>query len=105
LSQRIAASFDDRHLERKKAMTANTGTTGTTGQTDIREFGHELWNYLTGKQAVIEYTFEDMTVEVPKTSGPDAPRATWKMNGTLRVRTSDQDSAGALGSETRNGAS
>ena len=61
-------------------MTANTGTTGTTGQTDIREFGHELWNYLTGKQAVIEYTFEDMTVEVPKTTGPDVPRATWKMN-------------------------
>ena len=55
-------------------MTANTGTTGTTGQTDIREFGHELWNYLTGKQAVIEYTFQDMTVEVPKTTGPDAPR-------------------------------
>jgi hypothetical protein len=105
LSQRIAASFDDRHLERKKAMTANTGTTGTTGQTDIREFGHELWNYLTGKQAVIEYTFEDMTVEVPKTTGPDAPRATWKMNGTLRVRTSDQDSAGAIGGGTRNGAS
>jgi hypothetical protein len=45
MSRRIAASFDDRHLERKKAMTANTGTTGTTGQTDIREFGHELWNY------------------------------------------------------------
>ena len=33
-------------------MTANTGTTGTTSQTDIREFGHELWNYLTGKQAL-----------------------------------------------------
>ena len=81
-------------------MTANTGTTGTTGQTDIREFGHELWNYLTGKQAVIEYTFEDMTVEVPKTTGPDAPRATWKMNGTLRVRTSDQDSVGAIGTGT-----
>jgi len=27
------------------------------------------------------------------------------MNGTLRVRTSDQDSAGAIGSGTRNGAS
>jgi hypothetical protein len=86
-------------------MTADTGTGGTAGQTDIREFGHELWSYLTGKQAVIEYTFEDMTVEVPKTTGPHSPRATWKLNGTLRVRTSDRDSAGALGSGTRNGAS
>jgi hypothetical protein len=91
--------------DREISMTADTGTGGTAGQTDIREFGHELWSYLTGKQAVIEYTFEDMTVEVPKTTGPHSPRATWKLNGTLRVRTSDRDSAGALGSGTRNGAS
>lgn len=81
-------------------MTSST----TTGTTDIREFGHELWSFLTGKQAVIEYSFTDMTVEVPKTTGPDSPRATWKINGTLRVRTSDQDNKGALGTGLRNGA-
>ena len=32
----------------------STDTTG--GSTDIREFGHELWSFLTGKEAVIEYT-------------------------------------------------
>lgn len=73
--------------------------------TDIREFGHELWNFLTGKQAVIEYTFDDMTVEVPKTTGSDSPRATWKLNGTLRVRTSDLDNPGALGNRSHNGTS
>ena len=50
-------------------MTANTGTTGTTGQTDIREFGHELWNYLTGKQAVIEYTFTRLGAKAPAREG------------------------------------
>jgi hypothetical protein len=81
------------------------GTNTTDGSTDIREFGHELWSYLTGKEAVIEYTFTDMTVEVPQTTGADSPRAMWKLNGTLRVRTADRDNPGALGAATRNGAS
>ena len=67
------------------------------GETDIREFGHELWSFLTGKGATIEYAFQDMSVEVPKTTGPNSPRATWKIDGTIRIRTSDRDSAGSLG--------
>lgn len=82
------------------STTTGNGTT-TSAPTDIREFGHELWAYLTGKGAVIEYELDDMTVEVPKTTGPDSPRATWKMSGTLRIRTSDQDSHGSLGSAGR----
>ena len=65
--------------------------------TDISEFGRELWDYLTGKGAVIEYTFEQMQVEVPRTTGVDSPRATWKLDGTLRIRTSDKDTAGSIG--------
>lgn len=68
------------------------------GTTDITEFGRELWDYLTGKGAVIEYSFDDMSVEVPRTTGADSPRATWKLDGTLRIRTSDKDSNGAIGS-------
>lgn len=84
-------------------MSSTTTANGTTtsAPTDIGEFGHELWSYLTGKGAVIEYELDDMTVEVPKTTGPDSPRATWKMSGTLRIRTSDQDSTGSLGSAGR----
>ncbi len=77
-------------------------STTATGTADIREFGHELWSYLTGRQAVIEYSFTDMIVEVPKTTGADSPRATWKLNGTLRVRTTDADNKGSIGA--RNGA-
>jgi hypothetical protein len=78
--------------------TSTTDGTGAATPTDIREFGHELWSFLTGKGAVIEYELDDMTVEVPRTTGPDAPRATWKMNGTLRIRTSDDENRGSLGS-------
>jgi hypothetical protein len=73
-------------------------TNAQQGTTDITEFGRELWTYLTGKGAVIEYTFDKMQVEVPKTTGADSPRATWKLDGTLRIKTSDNDSTGSLGS-------
>ena len=73
-------------------MTIATNGT-TTGTTDITEFGRELWTYLTGKDASIEYRFEDMRIEVPKTTGPDPERAIWKLDGTVRIRTSDRDSA------------
>ncbi|WP_416173000.1 hypothetical protein [Cryobacterium sp. 5B3] len=69
-----------------------TGTaTGPDGHIiqDWTDLGKEMWSYLTGKSAVINYTFIDMAVEVPRDIGPDAPRATWKLNGTLRVTTSE----------------
>lgn len=75
-----------------------TVTNAQQGTTDITEFGRELWDYLTGKGAVIEYTFDKMHVEVPKTTGPESPRATWKLDGTLRIKTSDKDTTGSIGS-------
>ena len=57
--------------------------------TDWTDLGREMWSFLTGRGAVVNYAFDDMTVEVPRDIGPDAPRATWKINGTLRVTTSD----------------
>ncbi|EPR75483.1 hypothetical protein ADILRU_2026 [Leifsonia rubra CMS 76R] len=56
---------------------------------DWTDLGKEMWSYLTGKSAVINYSFVDMTVEVPRDVGPNAPRATWKLNGTLRITTSE----------------
>jgi hypothetical protein len=31
-----------------------------------------------------------MLVEVPRETGADAPRATWRLHGTLRITTSDE---------------
>lgn len=63
--------------------------------TDITDIAREMWSYLTGKGATVEYNFENMQVEVPKTTGADSPRAIWKLDGTLRIKTSDKDSAGS----------
>tara|TARA_R110002051_G_scaffold246021_1_gene305624 strand:+ start:3272 stop:3394 length:123 start_codon:yes stop_codon:yes gene_type:complete len=40
-----------------------------------------MWSYLTGRSAVIDYSFIDMTVEVPRDGGQDASRATWTTTG------------------------
>lgn len=79
-----------------------TGTWNTdTKDTDLRgkdvvdwaDLGQEMWSYLTGRGAAVNYNFVDMTVEVPRDTGPEAPRATWKLNGTLRV-TTDENATG-----------
>jgi hypothetical protein len=56
---------------------------------DWTDLGREMWSFLTGRQAAINYRFIDMAVEVPRDTGADAPRATGKLNGTLRVTTDD----------------
>jgi hypothetical protein len=62
--------------------------------TSFADLGKEMWTYLTGKGAAIDYQFVDMVVEVPRETGPDAPRATWRLNGTLRITTAENASQG-----------
>lgn len=66
---------------------------------DWTDLGREMWSFLTGREAAINYRFVDMAVEVPRDTGPDAPRATWKLNGTLQVTTRDN----AAGDRTERG--
>ena len=70
---------------------------GVDGQEvlDWTDLGREMWSFLTGRQAAINYRFVDMEVEVPRDTGPQAPRATWRVNGTLTVTTTDADVVGA----------
>jgi hypothetical protein len=78
-------------------MSATSTETGisTKQVVDWTDLGKEMWSYLTGKGAAINYQFVDMLVEVPRDTGNDAPRATWRLHGTLRITTSDSDNAGA----------
>ncbi|MFP5315834.1 MAG: hypothetical protein ACLGHS_10735 [Actinomycetes bacterium] len=80
-------------------MSENTSTNASAaGSHNIRDWAdlaEEMWSYLTGKGAAVNYRFIDMTVEVPRDTGAQAPRATWKLNGTLQITTSDNDAAGS----------
>lgn len=53
-----------------------------------------LYDKLTGRGAEITYEFENFEVHVPSSTNDDADSAKWKMNGTLRIRTSDKAAGG-----------
>lgn len=72
---------------------------GTSNEVvDWSDLGQRMWSFLTGREAAIHYTFKDMAVEVPRDTGANAPRATWKIDGTLTVTTNDAVSSPADGS-------
>ncbi len=71
-------------------------TSTATESTTFSDLGRDMWSYLTGKEATIDYSFIDMTVEVPQSTGPDSERAMWKLNGTLRITTSDNEHRGSI---------
>jgi hypothetical protein len=75
--------------------TMRTSSQSLDGRTDEvvdwTDLGRRMWTFLTGREAAINYTFTDMTVEIPRDTGSNAPRATWKIDGTLTVTTRDSD--------------
>jgi hypothetical protein len=53
------------------------------------ELAEGLYGVLTGRGATIEYHFENMEVGVPSSTRDDAAQAKWKLNGTLKIKTSE----------------
>ncbi len=95
-TERECTVTDDSTTDQTSPAGTNTKAPDAHSIQDWTDLGKEMWSYLTGKSAVINYSFIDMTVEVPRDIGPDAPRATWKLNGTLRVTTSENAGAESL---------
>ena len=50
-----------------------------------------LYDRLTGRNAEISYTFDDMEVKVPSGTGEDAEHAAWELDGTVRITTRERD--------------
>ena len=64
-----------------------------TPSTDTKtwpELAIGLFDQLTGRGAEITYQFENMEVHVPSSASDAATHAKWKLNGTLKIRTSAQ---------------
>lgn len=52
-----------------------------------------LYDRLTGRNAEIIYDFDNLAVDVPSGTGKQADHATWKLSGSLRIRTKDHNNA------------
>jgi len=48
-----------------------------------------LYGMLTGRGATIEYHFENMQIAVPSSTLADQTSANWKLNGTIKIKTSE----------------
>jgi hypothetical protein len=55
------------------------------------ELAISLYDRLTGRNAIIEYDFEDMEVWVPSKVGEDAEHARWRIDGTLSITTRERE--------------
>ncbi len=53
-----------------------------------------LYDKLTGRNAEITYEFENFEVHVPSDASAEAVHAPWKMNGTLKIRTTENSANG-----------
>lgn len=49
-----------------------------------------LYDKLTGRGAEITYEFHGFEISVPSSAAADAQHATWKVTGTVKIRTKDE---------------
>lgn len=78
---RASAPRQSEKMEGSKMVSSNSEI-GTWGQ-----LAESLYEFLNRRNTTIEYSFVDMEVMVPKSTGADAPQARWKFNGAMRLRT------------------
>jgi hypothetical protein len=57
------------------------------------ELAEGLYQMLTGRGSEIRYHFDDLEISVPASAREGAPQAPWRLNGTLRIQTSEPDHA------------
>ncbi len=59
------------------------------------ELAIDLYDKLTGRDAEISYSFDNLEVFVPSSTSPDAQHAKWKFNGSLRISTRNRSAGEA----------
>jgi hypothetical protein len=64
-------------------------TTTNQQTTTWPELAEGLFSFLTGRGATIEYSFDNLQVSVPSSTHAEASSALWKLNGTLKIRTTE----------------
>ena len=54
-----------------------------------------LYDKLTGRNAEIIYEFQGLEIAVPSSASANAQHATWRVSGTVKIRTKDASSTAA----------
>ena len=48
-----------------------------------------LYDKLTGRGAEITYEMQGLEISIPSSAAPNAQHATWRVSGTVKIRTKD----------------
>lgn len=67
-------------------------STNVDSATTWPDFAESLYERLTGRGTTIKYTLDNLIVEVPKSTGSDSPRATWRFHGAVTISTTEPSS-------------
>jgi hypothetical protein len=59
------------------------------------ELAEGLYSFLTGRGATIEYVFDNLQISVPSSTHAESPAALWKLNGGIRIRTTENGASRA----------
>lgn len=59
------------------------------GTTTWPDLAVGLYDRLTGRNAEITYEADNLEIAVPSAASSNAQHATWRVSGTLRIRTRD----------------
>lgn len=59
------------------------------------ELAIDLYDKLTGRDAEISYSFDNLEIYVPSSTSPEAQHAKWKFNGSLRISTRNKNAGEA----------
>jgi len=61
-------------------------------ETTWPDLAEGLYERLSGRGSQISYRFDGLEIEVPRDTSKCAPRAAWRLDGTLHITTSERPS-------------
>ncbi len=83
LSATASDSVVENHLNELECTSMSSNQASQTWP----ELAIDLYDKLTGRDAEISYSFDNLEIYVPSSTSPEAQHAKWKFNGSLRIST------------------
>lgn len=90
-SSHAASRFGRKRLARSIAVRHPADMSQTMSDTQTwPDLAIGLYDKLTGRGAEITYEFHGLEISVPSSASANAQHATWRVSGTMKIRTKDE---------------
>ena len=89
------ATANDSSSRAKNFSSKDFKMTNATDTQTWPDLAIALYDKLTGRNAEISYSFDDFKLKIPSSTSADAKHASWKMSGTVRITTRNDQKSNA----------